>query len=443
MRMRIPWLSAFLVGGALLVSITACDDASNVGLGVGPDSLQGGEPVTLDVVPSLDTSSVAPQTGLELRPGIGAGRDTWRFLAGRVNDPVGGTIEAHGYFDLLGRSFLSAPLLDADVDSLDAELRLLPTYVHGDTSSTIDLRVFELAEEAEMNGARADTTFPVANEVTSTTLAPTDSLVEIDLPRSWLADNLESLRDTTDGGTNFEESFHGFRLVASNQANAVVGFSSTTIILRLRHTGRGTTADYLGFKSFTHVERQNVPPPPDDFFVLQDGVGLSLTMDWDFGVNPLDSLKNSPLNRADILVPVDTVALKARSGSATFVRPLAKGFRILATRSERANTPSCGSVGTAAAPNNESLCAIPLVGTAAPGGARATTDASFRIFNTSLLNQPVFNSYRVHVADRQSTSIGPNSTVRPGLPSTLPVLVPRPEAEDLDEPRVTLTLTPL
>lgn len=443
MRMRLPWLSAFLVGGALLLSITACDDASNVGLGVGPDSLQGGEPVTLDAVPSLDTTTVAPQTGLQLRPDIGAGRNTWRFLAGRVNDPVGGTIEADGYFDLLGRSFLSAPLLDADVDSLDAELRLLPTYVHGDTTSTVDIRLFELAEEADMNGARADTTFPVTNEVTSTTLSPTDSLVVIDLPQSWLVDNLESLRDTTDGGTNFEESFHGFRLVAGDRANAVVGFSSTTIALRLRHTSRGTTADYVGFKTFTHVERRNVPPAPDNYIVLQDGVGLSLTMNWDFDSNPLDSLKNSPINRADILVPVDTTALKARSGSASFARPLAKGFRILATRSEGPNAPSCGSVGTAEVPDDESVCALPLVGAAAPAGARATNDASFRIFNTSLLNQPVFSGYRVHVADRQSTSIGPNSTIRPGLPSTLPVLVPRPEVQDLDEPRVTLTVTPL
>lgn len=443
MRMRLSWLCSFLIGGVLLLLINGCDDSSTVGLGVGPDSLQGGAPVTLDAIPSLDTTQVAPQTGLELRPGIGVGRDQWRFLVGRVDDPVGGTIEADGSFDILGRSFLPGDVLDADVDSLEAELRLLPTYVHGDTAALVDVRVHTLSQEAEMNGATADTTFAATSEVTSASISPTDSLVTIDLPNSWLSDNLSVLRDTSDGGSAFQEAFHGFKLAVGSEANAVVGFSSTSVSLRLRHTGTGTSTDYNGFKTFTHVERRNVPPAPPNYVVLQDGVGKSLTMKWDYEANPLDTLKSSPLNRAEIFVPVDTTELKARGGSSTFVRPLAKGFRVLASRRSGADSPTCGSLGTAEIPSDETQCALPLVGAAAPSAARVTSDASFRIFETSLLSEPVFTTLRVHVADRQTTSIGPNTTIRPGLPSTLPVLIPLEGAADLGQPRATLTVTPL
>lgn len=443
MRMRLSWLWAFLIGGALVLSISGCDDSSTVGLGVGPDSLQGGAPVTLDVFPSLDTTTVAPQTGLALRPGVGVGRDQWRFLVGRVDDPVGGTIEADGSFDLLGRRFLSAPLLEADADSLEAKLRLLPNYVHGDTAAQVDVRVFELSEEAEMDGATADTTFPAANEVTTASISPTDSLITVDLPQSWISDNLSALRDTSDGGAGFEEAFHGFKLVPGQEANAVVGFSSVSATLRLSHVNGETSADFASFKSFTHVERRNVPASPSNYVVLQGGVGKSLTMRWDYDANPLDTLKSSPLNRADIFVPVDTTALKERGGSATFVRPLAKGFRIIATRRPGADTPSCGSVGTAAIPNNDSRCALPLVGRSAPSAIRVSSNAAFRVFETSLLDEPVFTTYRVHVADRQTTNIGTSATLRPGLPSTLPVLVPLEEATDSRPPRATLTVTPL
>lgn len=442
--MRFSWFWALFVGGAILVSLSACDDSSSVGLGVGPDSLSGGNPKTLDIRASLDTSNSVPQTGLELRAGPGSqiGPSTWRFLVGRVDDPIGGTIEADGYFDFQGRSILPNDVLDAEAENLTVQLRLTPTYVHGDTSAPIEIRVLGLSEEAAMDQARADTTFPAGNEITTASISPTDSLVTVNLPESWISDNLEVLQDTTNAGNRFEEDFHGFKLVPAG-GNAVVGFSSTTASLHLLTFPDSTTATYSGLKTFTHIERRNAPPPPENRILLQGGIGTELTMKWDFDDNPLDSLKNSPLNRAEIFVPTDTSTLKAHSGGDSFVRPFAKGFRVTGVRAPGPDRPSCTALGSIQRPDIENACLLPLVPGAAPGAALVSNNVAFPVFEQSLLQEPVFTEIRVEVADRPSTSINPNSTIRPGLPSTLPVLIPTPEAETLDPPRAVLTVTPL
>lgn len=440
MDVRCSWFCALLLGGTVFLSLSACDDASDVGLGVGPDSLRGGTPTTLNVFPALDTTVVPPQTGLELRPTT---QSQWRFLVGRVEDPIGGTVEANGYFDVLGRTFVPPRILNAETaDSLSAQLRFTTTYLHGDPASAVGVQVLDLEEEADMQAARADTTFGAdPNPVTSTTITPTDSLVTIELPQSWISTHLDVLQDTTEAGSSFQDAFHGFKL-ASSGGNAVVGFPSNTISLRLIHTADSTTVDYRGFKMFTHVDRRSPPSPPEDRIVLQDGVGVDLSMQWDFEENPLDTLKNTPLNRAEIFVPVDTTTLTNTQDS-SFVRPLAKGFRIIATRAPGPDTPSCSAVGAGSSPFSDADCALPLQPGAAPGAAYVSTNVAFPIFETSLLQAPVFTTFRVEIAERQSTSVDLRSTIQPGLPSTLPVLVSTSDSDDPGLPRVTLTVTPL
>lgn len=439
MNLRLSWLCAFVVGGFVLLTFSACDDSSSAGFGVGPDSLRGGVPQTIDVVPSLDTTKAAPQTGIQVQP---TSSTNWRFLVGRVDDPIGGTITANGYVDFLGRTDLPALLYEADSDSISAELRFFTTYVHGDTLSSTEVRILELSQEADMTGARADSSFEAGGVVTSTSISPTDSLVTIDLPQSWLSETLSTLRDTSDEGSAFQDAFHGFKL-AANGGNAVMGFSSANFTLRLEHKSDSTiAADYVGFKTFTHIERAEVPTPPPDRFLLQDGVGIGLAMNWKFDENPLDSLKNSPLNRAEIYVPADTTTLQENSGAASFVRPLAGGFRVLATRASGSNAPRCADVGTAQVTDSDSVCAVPINPQAAPGTALVPNSAAFPIFETSLLQGPVFTKYRLFVADLASTS-NTQATVNLGPPSTLPVLIPRPSAPNFDSPRVTLTVTPL
>ncbi|PSQ67628.1 MAG: hypothetical protein BRD26_10350, partial [Bacteroidetes bacterium QH_1_64_81] len=227
--MRSSWLCAVLVGGVALLSLSACSDSTDVGLGVGPDSLSGGQPATLDVEPELDTARTTPITGENVRQV--PIRNPWRVLVGVVDDPLPGTgeIEAEGYLDVAGRSSLPSEILSANsTDSLTAELRLTPNYLHGDSSNALAVEVYDLTEDATMDSARASATFDADEmdpaSVNASQVNPTDSLVTIKLRESWIAENLSTLQDTSDDGSAFEENFPGFKIVAPN-SQAVVGFS--------------------------------------------------------------------------------------------------------------------------------------------------------------------------------------------------------------------------
>jgi hypothetical protein len=434
-----------------------------VGLGVGPDSLEGGQPVTLDVKPDLDTTHTFPITGDNARKT--PVRNAWRFLVGVVDDPIPGTgvIEAEGYVDFVGRSTLPSQIASASADSLTAELRLTPSYLHGDSSDAVAVEVYGLTKEATMDSARANDTFD-ADEMESVSvnaaqITPTDSVVTIKLRQSWIGENLETLQDTSNEGGGFENSFHGFKIRAPN-SQAVVGFSSLDATLRLTYEPDTTIADYSGLKSFTHIEQRNVTgSPPNTHELLQDGVGVGLTMEWAYGEKefreearndiPVDSLpadtgRALPLNRAEIFVPVDTSTI-GDFPEPNFVRPLPNGYRIVATRASAPDTPSCRAIGLFPLPATNKACILPLVSSAAPTAARVSDNVAFPIFQQSFRRvrqgkASIFTEYRAHIADR--TSIAGGSTIQTGLPSTLPVLVPV-GGDDPGPPRAILTLTPL
>jgi hypothetical protein len=278
-------------------------------------------------------------------------------------------------------------------------------------------------------------------------ITPTDSLVTIELRQSWIDANLETLFNTTNDGDDFEDEFHGFKVVAPN-SEAVVGFPSSDAALRLRTiAGSDTvTADYIGLKTFTHVEQQTAGSSPSGYRLMQDGVGRGLTMNWDFGASPLDTLGSDPLNRAEIFVPNDTSALEGFTTS-DFERPQPQGYRIIATRATAPDAPSCSAVRSVVFSVANEACVLPLLPSAAPSAALVADNVSFPIFERSLRRvrtgqSPVFTTYRVYVADRENTSVDQAATVEPGLPTTLPVLVPV-DGTDPGPPRATLTVTPL
>ncbi|WP_263788331.1 hypothetical protein [Salinibacter grassmerensis] len=445
--MKRSWLPALLVGGALLVSLTACSDSSDVGLGVGSDPLRGGDPVTLDVTPTLDTTRTAPVTGDNARERPPS-QDAWRFLVGSVNDPTEGTgvLETQGYVDFAGRSSFPSEIASADPSSLTAELRLTTDYFHGYSTESMDVEVYDLTSEAEMDSARATAIFdadPSPVSVDTATINPSDSLVTIRLQESWVSGNIGTLRSTGNDGADFEDAFHGFRIVMPN-SEAVVGFSSSTAALRLRTVSSSdtTTADYPGLKTFTHIEQTGAGDPPPGYRLVQDGIGTRLEMEWDFDTNPLDSLESAPLNRAEIFVPNDTSALGTSSG---FERSQPQGYRIVAARASGA--PSCSAVRSVVVSDANRTCALPLVPSAAPAAALVPDNVSSPTFQQSLRRvrngqPPVFTTFRVSVADRENTSVNRAATVQPGLPTTLPALVPVDGTEP-GPPRATLTVTPL
>ena len=454
MSTRMSWVCAVLIGGAALLSLSACSDSTDVGLGVGPgsDSLKGGKPVTVDVLPDLDTTRTPPITGENFRRA--SSRSTWRVLTGIVDDPIPGTgtIETEGYVDFAGRSTLPSQIISADnADSLAAELRLTTNYLHGASGEPMEVKVYNLAAEAEMDSARANAGFDADEtdpaSVTTAQIIPTDSLVTIELRQSWIDEHLTTLQDTSDGGSGFEDNFSGFKIIAPN-SEAVVGFSAANAALRLTHTPDSVTADYPALKTFTHIEQRNVTASPsDDYELMVGGIGVGLTMNWNFDENPLDSLATAPLNRAEIFVPADTLAMADFPGS-NFVRPLPNGYRVIATRTSDASP--CTAVRLPVFSRTNEACVLPLLPSAPRGVALVSDNVAFPIFQQSFQRvrngrSPLFRTYRVRVADRDSASVDQASTIQPGLPSTLPVLIQRPSSTqgEVGPPRATLTVTPL
>ncbi len=453
--MRSSWLPALLVGGALLISLTACSDSSDVGLGVG-SGLQGGNPSTLDVTPDVRDTTVAPITGIRRDsaqgrpPAQSQNQDAWRFLVGSVDDPTPGTgvVTTDGYVDFAGRSDLPSAIDTADAEDLTAELRLKTSYFHGYSTESMEMKVYDLTEEADMDSARATASFDAAPSpvsVNGAQINPSDSLVTIRLKASWISENIGTLLRT---GTDFEDAFFGFKIDASD-SEAVVGFSSSTAALRLRTVSSSndtTTADYPSLKTFTHVERteedEDDADPPSGYRLMQGGVGKGLAMEWAFRDRPLDTLESAPLNQANIFVPNDTSALETSSG---FERPQPQGYRIIATRSSGA--PSCSAFRSAVLSVANEACVLPLDPDAAPRAALVQDNVARPTFRQSLQRvrddqSPVFTTFRVHIADRENTAANEAAAFRPGLPTTLPVLVPNGGTEP-GPPRATLTVTPL
>jgi hypothetical protein len=431
-------LSVAILGGTLLLLMAACSDPASVGSTLGPDSLSGGDPEVRTFVPSsLDTSTTPSLTGYAVSATVPSGqRRPWRVLTGVVDDRIAGVLEAEGYIDFLGTASRPSGISDAPVDSLNAELRLSRSYLHGDTTSTLEVQLFDLDGPADMGRAPADTSFPAeASPLRSEPYAvsASDSLVTLSLPSDWIATHQEALQSSD----SFEDgSFDGFRLTTSN-GNAVMGFEHGSATLRL--TSPSDTVDFRTEQTFTHVERSQVPPPGEGRLLLQDGVGVGLTMDWTDGT--IDSLAeaNTLLNRAELSVPVDTTLLEPTEEH--FVRPLPTGYRILATRTDGAL--SCRQLNLFALDQAGTQCIFPTVPSWVPSAARVGSDQTFPLFDQWFTEGAPLTQFRTEIAGRSSTSPNAQQTARRGLPSTVPVLVKTEAADPEELPRAILTITPL
>jgi hypothetical protein len=429
-------LAAALLCGAVLLSVVSCSDPASVGTGLGPDSLSGGDPETRNIVPSsLDTARVAPLTGFAGSP-LGQDR-SWRVLAGQVDDPLAGPIEADGYIDFLGTETRPSTFQDLPASAFDVELRLRRSYLHGDTTSTLALQLYDLDGNAEMARAPADTTFaaetaPVRSEAYS--VAPTDTLVTLSLPDAWVEEHIATLKDSA----RFDEgSFDGFRLTTTS-GDAVVGYEHGSATLRM--ASESDTLDFQVEKTFTHVERGQPPALAEDRLLLQDGVGMGLSMAWtDGGIDSLADA-NVLLNRAQISVPVDTSLLTPPAGS-DFVRPLPSGYRLLATRAE--GGPSCAALQLFQLPQRPGQCIFPTVPEWVPVAARPVADRTFPVFDRWFVDRAPLSRFRMELTARASSNPSGRETALRGLPSTTPVVI-RTDAADVEAlPRAILTVTPL
>lgn len=286
--------------------LTGCEDASNVGLGLVED--EGGEPeqVTLNAT-NVGQRSYVSNTSNRLT-----------FLTGHVQDPLFGELQATGFVDLRAPSSLPESFQDEDNPIEDATFRLRRSYLYGDTTGSTTLALHRIPSSWTVDGTRADTSITTGEQITTVTVQPTDTLIEIPLPENWRQENSSLLRSDQ---TAFEDDFHGFELRAAD-ASAVQGFYADSSALRV--IVAEDTAAYSISQDLTTIERQSQPASNADHAVVQNGIGPAVSMDFSFDA---DSLQGSVLNQATVMLPVDVSTMQQQT-PAGFVRPLPESLSL-------------------------------------------------------------------------------------------------------------------
>jgi hypothetical protein len=309
---------AALVSGILLLSLAACDDSSTVGLGVGPDTLSGGQPEVVNVFPDpfavRQSSDELPITSnTSATPSNGH-----RILAGTVTDPLVGTITTRGHID-----FQRAPGVDTVQTIVSVDLVLEPEYQYGSTTDQQTVTVHDAVDEIEDSLRANSTALSIGPEITSGTFTSEDTVVTISMPESWVTANRENLLNASDDEDDgFDAQFQGL-VIAPSSGNHVRGFDRRSSRLRVVadfDAGSRDTLEYFGSKSFTYIERSGTPNPPADTELFVSGFNEALAATIDFDGPPFDELGVVPVNRAEFLIAIDNSALE-RTSPADFVRP--------------------------------------------------------------------------------------------------------------------------
>lgn len=293
-----------LTASILLLSVlfTACEDPSNVGIGLIGD--QGGEPRVDTIATSFFENEQAKD--------VTGGAD--RILAGTVADPMLGTITAYGHFDLLPLETISEAFRNNPVTS--AELSLFNEYQYGDTTATITLRLREIAADWDDVGAGADTSLQIGELVTEFSFPATDSVIVVPLPESWIA-----LRDTTLRSTTFSTQFHGFTIEPASES-AVIGFRADDTELQV--IAGQDTVSFGASETLSTLERSgNVTLPPDRL-LFQDGIGSTVAFGFDFAA---ENITNNAINRIEFRIAADTT-FPAEYTPTGFHRPLLRNLEL-------------------------------------------------------------------------------------------------------------------
>lgn len=300
MDIQHPLLKTFFVSALLL--FFACEDPSSVGLGLVGDE-DGGIPITQNVE-LTDFTTNAPDDNLV--------DNTGQLLAGVVDDPTFGRIEAQGFIDFRSVSTQPQSFKDGTVER--ATLLLIPTYVYGDTLEPITFALHEVTDEFTL--AENDPNNPpgIGEELLQFNFTPTQDTVEVTLPLPWATQYDADLR-----ADSFDVAFPGFRL-SSVTGNAIVGFrnlvvstESSTGISALRAFTATDTVSYTANKSITLINQTPGAGPPPDRVVMQKVFTPGLTLNYN-----LDSLREASLNRAVLRLNLDNTNLET---PVNFVRP--------------------------------------------------------------------------------------------------------------------------
>jgi hypothetical protein len=296
---------------------TGCEDPSNVGLGLIGES--GGEPVRITIAASDLPPDVSPPVTSNVRGSAGFTVGPSTTLAGTVADPLFGTIETKAYLDVALPSTASTTFRTGTITSVS--LIIVPNYVYGDTMATTSLIVSEMDAAWPDANLTADTTLTPGPEIARFDFVYRDTTLVIGLPQEWY-----SLRSSVLLSSNIATEFHGFELSTSGPS-AVVGFSGTSAIFRIATTTG--TADLVVSKIFTHVRRHDDANIPAGRAVIQDGIGESAALSFEFDE---DSLRGAAVSRAVVELFVDQETMD--EVPANFVRPIPPQFDFVGVRED-------------------------------------------------------------------------------------------------------------
>lgn len=284
-----------LCAGLLVLFVVACEDPTGVGSSLVDE--QTGQPRVVTETPT----ELAPRSYTDLSG------DSRRLLVGQVEDPIFGHSQATAYFDVGIGDDINDDFTDNAITSAVLELRT--DYVYGDTLTPVTIRVRDMSESWPSTGVTTDTTLTPGGDVTTFSFTPTDTLVTVPLPASWISTNQSQLRvDNAD----FVSNFHGFQIEVVD-GDAIVGF--VTNQSSLKATAGSTTVTYIGVRSVTTMQRLTEPAGLSGYQLIQDGVGPGLRLNFD-----LSDIALSALNRTIIRVQADSAALQ-QNLPANFVRP--------------------------------------------------------------------------------------------------------------------------
>lgn len=281
-----------LLATSALLFLTACEDASNVGLGLVGEE-QGGQPVIREVEPAAFRNEplTRPRGSLP------------RVLAGRVIDPLTGTVEVDGYFDM--STAASSDFRSTIVTS--AELRLRPAYTYGDTTEQVTFALRPIEDEFSMSRPLpADTTLATGAVIREFSFRPTDTLVVVSMPEIWVDANDEVLRSTS-----FGSEFHGFKL-EQIAGNAVIGFGDGS---ELRAFADSDSAFYPISRAYAATRRVADPNLPAERLLYQAGVGPIAAFQID-----VESIDAAAINQAKLVFHTDTLTLSQKPTG--FRRPI-------------------------------------------------------------------------------------------------------------------------
>jgi hypothetical protein len=291
--------------------LSACEDPSGVGLSV----IDFGEtdPSTRTIAAEAAMGPLVDATGF-LRPLAGAFDQ--RFIVGRAQDPIFGTVTATGYIDFGRPAGLAPGFFTVAIE--EAYLEFRPDYRFGDTTREVVIDLYEIQDSWNPQTFRSDTTLAAQPGLVATFSATAaDTLVRVQLPDAWVTQ-----RDTLLRSQQFDTLWHGFQLRPRDESGIALGFtghSRLNVVSNFREeTARDTVAFFAsGLATGTTVD-YSLANVPLRLLPLQDNTGLGLIMTF-----RLDTLDTRAISASAIRIEADTLLLEANR-PAGFERPMAR-----------------------------------------------------------------------------------------------------------------------